>query len=173
MKKRKEKPKYVARPGIEPRTPDLRVRCPTDCTTSPTEFLVCFPFYCILHRNSCKANSADPKQMQQNMGTGSELGLHCLYNTLKGASGLKRVKVDLSPSVMFGIFVHFLEIHFSPYLTVISVSKKIKKNRFNVLKRMGNLSREETMLFSFLPHFCMGVNSKRKEFAPLEASSFL
>ena len=31
MKKRKEKRKYVARPGIEPRTPDLRVRCPTDC----------------------------------------------------------------------------------------------------------------------------------------------
>ena len=30
-KKRKEKRKYVARPGIEPRTPDLRVRCPTDC----------------------------------------------------------------------------------------------------------------------------------------------
>ena len=26
---------YVARPGIEPRTPDLRVRCPTDCATRP------------------------------------------------------------------------------------------------------------------------------------------
>ena len=25
------KRKYVTRPGIEPRTPDLRVRCPTDC----------------------------------------------------------------------------------------------------------------------------------------------
>ena len=35
MKKRKEKRKYVARPGIEPRTPDLRVRCPTDCATRP------------------------------------------------------------------------------------------------------------------------------------------
>ena len=34
-KKRKEKRKYVARPGIEPRTPDLRVRCPTDCATRP------------------------------------------------------------------------------------------------------------------------------------------
>ena len=33
--KRKEKQKYVARPGIEPRTPDLRVRCPTDCATRP------------------------------------------------------------------------------------------------------------------------------------------
>ena len=33
MKKRKEKRKYVARPGIEPRTPDLRVRCPTDSAT--------------------------------------------------------------------------------------------------------------------------------------------
>ena len=32
---RKEKRKYVARPGIEPRTPDLRVRCPTDCATRP------------------------------------------------------------------------------------------------------------------------------------------
>ena len=30
-----EKRKYVARPGIEPRTPDLRVRCPTDCATRP------------------------------------------------------------------------------------------------------------------------------------------
>ena len=35
FKKRKEKQKYVARPGIEARTPDLRVRCPTDCTTRP------------------------------------------------------------------------------------------------------------------------------------------
>ena len=26
---------YVFRPGIEPRTPDLRVRCPTDCATRP------------------------------------------------------------------------------------------------------------------------------------------
>ena len=32
---RKEKRKYVARPGIEPRTPDLRVRCPTDYATWP------------------------------------------------------------------------------------------------------------------------------------------
>ena len=35
LKKRKEKRKYVARPGIEPRTPDLRVSCPTDCATRP------------------------------------------------------------------------------------------------------------------------------------------
>ena len=35
LKKWKEKRKYVARPGIEPRTPDLRVRCPTDCSTRP------------------------------------------------------------------------------------------------------------------------------------------
>ena len=35
LKKRKEKRKYVARPGIELRTPDLRVRCPTDCATRP------------------------------------------------------------------------------------------------------------------------------------------
>ena len=35
MKKRKEKLKYVARPGIEPRTPDLRVRCLTDWATRP------------------------------------------------------------------------------------------------------------------------------------------
>ena len=26
---------YVARPGIEPRTSDLRVRWPTDCATRP------------------------------------------------------------------------------------------------------------------------------------------
>ena len=39
LKKRKEKRKYVARPGIEPRTPDLRVRCPTDCATRPGLFL--------------------------------------------------------------------------------------------------------------------------------------
>ena len=30
---RKEKRKYVARPGIESRTSDLRIRCPTDCAT--------------------------------------------------------------------------------------------------------------------------------------------
>ena len=35
VKKRKEKRKYVARPGIEPRTPDLRVRCPTDALRGP------------------------------------------------------------------------------------------------------------------------------------------
>ena len=40
MKKRKEKRKYVARPGIEPRTPDLRVRCPTDCATRPGSYLL-------------------------------------------------------------------------------------------------------------------------------------
>ena len=37
-KKRKEKRKYVARPGIEARTPDLRVRSPTDCATRPGVF---------------------------------------------------------------------------------------------------------------------------------------
>ena len=30
-----EKQEYVARPGIEPRSSDLRVRCPTDCTMWP------------------------------------------------------------------------------------------------------------------------------------------
>ena len=35
MKKGKEKRKYVARPDLEPRTPDLRVGCPTDCATLP------------------------------------------------------------------------------------------------------------------------------------------
>ena len=25
---------YMARPGIEPRTPDLQVRCPTDCAST-------------------------------------------------------------------------------------------------------------------------------------------
>ena len=30
-----DKRKYVARPGIEPRTSDLRVRCPTDCAMRP------------------------------------------------------------------------------------------------------------------------------------------
>ena len=35
LKKRKKKRKYVARPGIEPRTPDLRVRCPINCATRP------------------------------------------------------------------------------------------------------------------------------------------
>ena len=33
-----EKRKYVARPGIEPRTPDLRVGCPTDCATRPGKY---------------------------------------------------------------------------------------------------------------------------------------
>ena len=35
LKKRKKKREYVARPGIEPRTPDLWVRCPTNCATRP------------------------------------------------------------------------------------------------------------------------------------------
>ena len=35
MKQRKEKRKYVARLGIEPRASDLRVGCPTDCVTWP------------------------------------------------------------------------------------------------------------------------------------------
>ena len=35
LNQRKEKRKYVARPGIESRTSDLRVRCPTDCATRP------------------------------------------------------------------------------------------------------------------------------------------
>ena len=35
LNQRKQKRKYVARPGIEPRTSDLRVRCPTDCATRP------------------------------------------------------------------------------------------------------------------------------------------
>ena len=35
LQKRKEKRRHVARPGIEPRTPDLRVRRPTDCATRP------------------------------------------------------------------------------------------------------------------------------------------
>ena len=29
----------VTKPGIEPRTSDLRVRCPTDCVTRPGSFL--------------------------------------------------------------------------------------------------------------------------------------
>ena len=33
LKKQKEKGKYVSRRGIKPRTPNLRVRCPTDGTT--------------------------------------------------------------------------------------------------------------------------------------------
>ena len=37
MNQRKEKRKHVARPGIEPRTSDLRVRCPTDCATRPSQ----------------------------------------------------------------------------------------------------------------------------------------
>ena len=35
LNKWKEKRKNVARPGIEPRTPDLRVRSPTDYATRP------------------------------------------------------------------------------------------------------------------------------------------
>ena len=40
----KAKRKYVARPGIEPRTPDLRVRCPTDCATWPGAVCTGTPF---------------------------------------------------------------------------------------------------------------------------------
>ena len=35
LNQRKEKRKYVARLGIEARTSDLRVRCPTNCATRP------------------------------------------------------------------------------------------------------------------------------------------
>ena len=35
---------YVARPGIEPRTPDLRVGCPTDCATRPGSLCQRFAF---------------------------------------------------------------------------------------------------------------------------------
>ena len=35
LNQQKEKRKYVARPGIKARTPDLRVRCPTDCSMWP------------------------------------------------------------------------------------------------------------------------------------------
>ena len=35
LKKAEGERKYVARPGIEPGTPDLRVRSPTDCATRP------------------------------------------------------------------------------------------------------------------------------------------
>ena len=43
------KRKYVARPGIEPRTPDLRVWCPTDCATRPGAL----PFGRILYHEPC------------------------------------------------------------------------------------------------------------------------
>ena len=36
LKKWKEKRKYVARLGIKPGTPDIPVRCPTDCATRPS-----------------------------------------------------------------------------------------------------------------------------------------
>ena len=35
LNQRKEKRKYVAKPGIEPRIFDLRVRCPADWATQP------------------------------------------------------------------------------------------------------------------------------------------
>ena len=53
LNQRKEKHKYVARPGIEPRTSDLRVRCPTDCATWPglidRSTTVCLPVWKIIH----------------------------------------------------------------------------------------------------------------------------
>ena len=39
LNQRKEKRKYVARPSNEPRTPDLRVRCLTDCALRPGTFI--------------------------------------------------------------------------------------------------------------------------------------
>ena len=38
------------RPGIEPRTPDLRVRCPTDCATRPglNDDTILYPFCVVL-----------------------------------------------------------------------------------------------------------------------------
>ena len=51
----------MARPGIEPRTPDLRVRCPTDCATRPghstfrtvTEIVVGISGFRVLKVGSC------------------------------------------------------------------------------------------------------------------------
>ena len=42
-----------------------------------------------------------------------------------------------------------------------------------LLRRMGTLSAEATLPFSFLPPFFMEINSYRKRFAPLRANSFL
>ena len=41
QQKEKRKKKYVAWPGIEPRTSDLRARCPTDCATQPDRSYKC------------------------------------------------------------------------------------------------------------------------------------
>ena len=110
--------------------------------------------------------------MPLNTDTCSEPSLHCLYNTLNGISGLKRVKVTLLPSVMFGIFVHFLEIHFSPYLTVISVSKNINIDLmvygdWIIFKRSNSV----IFIFASLLHGCQllkeRICSSRSKFFPL------
>ena len=40
----------MARPGIEPRTSDLQVRCPTDCATRPDDLfvMICFVYNVLL-----------------------------------------------------------------------------------------------------------------------------
>ena len=45
LEKAEGKTKYVARPGMEPRTPNLRVRCPTDCSTRPGYHVVTARLY--------------------------------------------------------------------------------------------------------------------------------
>ena len=37
----------MARPGIEPRTSDLQVRCPTDCATWPGFMILSFIVVCV------------------------------------------------------------------------------------------------------------------------------
>ena len=41
------------------------------------------------------------------------------------------------------------------------------------IRARGYLSGETALLFSFLPPFLIGINSLRKEFAPVGANSFL
>ena len=62
----------MARPGIEPRTSDLRVRCPTDCdNVCEAHLLIHFYLKPIL---GIYTNSADLDLTQQNVV--SDQGLH-------------------------------------------------------------------------------------------------
>ena len=73
----KEKLKYVARPGIQPRTSDLRNRCPTDCAIQPGFLSVShFCFLWSLYRGSISVPYINRSDLQT-----EETGLlpNCFY----------------------------------------------------------------------------------------------
>ena len=57
----------MARPGIEPRIPDLRVRCPTDCATRPGQYIVERGQHVCMLLRMCKKMNVAVDSTQQTM----------------------------------------------------------------------------------------------------------